>query len=705
MEPRLLQFSNPWLLLGLTAAAAPLLLHLMMRRRARRVRFPAIQLLWPALEQGRRANRLRNISLLVVRTLLLAAAALLLAGPRCESADPRAAGPSATVVVIDDSASMQMRGERFPVLLDAARAMAERELSRSAADPQDVATVIYAGGDENGAEWRTIEDACRVLRKPLTQRSHARPLGAALRKAAELLRGSPQPSKRMLLATDCTPWAFSDVSPSLRIGESRPIVRLLDPVGDEARGNIALRALRSPVGRAPANAAWTIAAELEAQDADVEVWLSGRLDDMPLPRLGPIALARGARVTTSVPAPPVDIGPHLLMLRIEPRDRLDVDQVRWLAFEAAPRPIVWVICRSSADAEDDLTLLILRNLLAPSVMPEAEHLVRVRLVSEAELPGIDASEAPALVIVPTDLGEDGAASPRVLALADAGATLLLVPRGDTEAADWPGLRPLLASTPPAVRKSAVPEQIVLDAEAVPTSADWQEIAVRRWLAVSDLNRDVRVAGRYGSGAPAIVLAERGRGRLVLLTTSPDPLWSELGIDAGPLLVWLHALISAALGPPGSAAEFVVGDVAEHRFASIGPRGVLRVVPAEGSGPPISVDTSDIAAAPRWPTEQPGGFRVVEGDRTAAVYAVNLPADETDYQRLPVEAIEARLGVSDLQVERAPTGEAHASASGPDGWASPRNVAGAALLALLLAEAWLARPSRQSAETKSPASAG
>lgn len=700
-----MQFSNPWLLLGIAAAAAPLLLHLMMRRRARRVRFPAIQLLWPALEQGRRANRLRNISLLVVRMLLLAAAALLLAGPRCESADQRATGPSATVVVIDDSASMQMRGERFPMLLDAARAMAASELSRSAAGPQDVAAVIYAGSDDDGGEWLPIEDACRALRKPPTQRCHARALGAALRTAAELLRSSPRPSKRLLLATDCTPRAFSDVSPSLLVGESRPSIRLLDPLGDEPRGNIALRALQSPLGRAPAGAAWNIAAELEAQDADVEVWLSGRLDDMPLPRLGPIALARGTRVTTAVPLPAVGIGPHVLVLRIEPGDRLDLDQTRWLAFEAAPRPLVWVVCRSLADAEADLTLLILRNLLAPSVTPEAEHLVRVRLVSESELPAVDASEAPALVIVPTGIGDDGRATPRLLALADAGATLLLVPRGEMDGADWPGLRMLLASTPPVARKSAVPEQIVLAAGAVPTVADWQEIAVRRWLALGELSRDVRVAGRYGSGGPAIVTAARGAGRVALLTTSPDPLWSDLGIDAGPLLVWLHALIGEALGPPGGTAEFAVGDAGEHRFAFNAPRGSVRVVPADGDGPPHSVDVSDSAVAPRWPAEEPGGFRVMDGDRTAAAYAVNLPADETDYQRLSVEAIAARLGVSDVQIERPPTSAAQSPAGVLDWLASPRSVAGAGLLALLLVEAWLARPLQQSGETKSPASAG
>ena len=65
-----LAFLTPALLGGLAVLAVPLLIHLISKRRARRVRFAALELLLRSQKRTARSIRLRQILLLLMRTLL-----------------------------------------------------------------------------------------------------------------------------------------------------------------------------------------------------------------------------------------------------------------------------------------------------------------------------------------------------------------------------------------------------------------------------------------------------------------------------------------------------------------------------------------------------------------------------------------------------------------------------------------------------------
>src|SRR5436190_8248632 len=110
-----LHFLTPALLLGLAAALGPWLIHRIGRRRARPVRFAAMELLLRAERQVSARRRLRDILLLLVRTLVAAALPLAFARP---FADVRSDLPAATtrtqsaVIVLDDSASLRRLSAR-----------------------------------------------------------------------------------------------------------------------------------------------------------------------------------------------------------------------------------------------------------------------------------------------------------------------------------------------------------------------------------------------------------------------------------------------------------------------------------------------------------------------------------------------------------------------------------------------------------------
>ena len=64
------------MLLGLGAAAIPIILHLITRRRPPTVVFPAVRYLVDTAREHQRRLRLRNLLLLLVRTALIVALVL-----------------------------------------------------------------------------------------------------------------------------------------------------------------------------------------------------------------------------------------------------------------------------------------------------------------------------------------------------------------------------------------------------------------------------------------------------------------------------------------------------------------------------------------------------------------------------------------------------------------------------------------------------
>lgn len=96
---------------GLLAALLPFIVHLISKRRARRVRFAALELLLKSQRRTARSIRLRQLLLLLLRTLLVAALALALTRPtlRADHGERPGGAPLVVVVAVDASASMLTR--------------------------------------------------------------------------------------------------------------------------------------------------------------------------------------------------------------------------------------------------------------------------------------------------------------------------------------------------------------------------------------------------------------------------------------------------------------------------------------------------------------------------------------------------------------------------------------------------------------------
>ena len=662
-----LEFAQPALLAGAAAAVLPFAIHWLLRPRPRRVAFPAVAFLSVALASGHRAQRLRNLWLLVLRALLLACAALLLAGPTCtpasRSADPTQ--PVACAIVLDDSASTRYRTDEKTTWLDRSRAQADRFLRDCADRPRRSTYVLLsAAPDASPSEWTA--DASAVLRELRSAREappHARALGRALEQAAEMLRSAEQPVRELVVFTDLAAHAWHDVSPTTLAGVEDLAVRVVAPQSG-GRSNIGITGVGGAARVYPSGTPIRIDVGVTAGGLDAECWLTARRGGALLARIGPLPVAADTTRELALLLPPLAPGAHALELAVEPDDRLAFDQTYHVAIQTGLRPAVWQLTSAPRRLESDLSSLIFRNLLAPESLESERQAVELRLLSadetstfaerELESPAADGVRAPNLIVVPSRVDLTARAAAGLQRRVERGATLVLVPGSAVADGDWPGLRALVSAAPLGFEQ--LPAVTNIRWESEPADADEsglreiESCVIRRRLRLDAPGPGVVVAARYGDGLPAIASRAIGRGRVVVLTTSPDPAWSDLGVRAAGLLSWLHGLAAHTLGLPDRVASLAVGQHSRERLGSLPRRGLARVgLPPGARRSAQWVRLAEGGTTDPWPTEQPGLYTVRAG-AGELLYAVNWPAAESDLRPISLARLQALLGTERVELE-------------------------------------------------------
>ena len=230
-----LTFAHPAYLWGVFAIALPILVHLFNQRRPRPLAFGAIEFVLRSQRQKARRLRLRQILLLALRCLLIAAVAMALARPSLKPRGAQAAqtaGPQATALVLDASLSMRYRlGAR--TLFEKARGEALAALDRLG--PDEPATVGLCAGPAGFATGIGGPSFDRIAAKRTLQSAQPTWLPSdmtgCLSAAAKALGESPVAGKRII--------AFSDLAAhSIRLDAPPPMVPSLK--GPGVKPNIVL---------------------------------------------------------------------------------------------------------------------------------------------------------------------------------------------------------------------------------------------------------------------------------------------------------------------------------------------------------------------------------------------------------------------------------------------------------------------------------
>lgn len=202
------------MLLGLNAAAIPIILHLIARRRPPTVVFPAVRYLVATTQEHQRRLRLRNILLMLVRALLIAALVLAASGPSVPVRGVPGHSPSALVVILDNSLSSGAVAGGTAVIDDLKQAAAD-VLSR--ATPEDALWLLTADGLARGGDQRTLTAVVDSL-GPTDLRLDN---GQAIAQADAILAGEDRPGEIMLIS-DLQQSAISPADPQASLVVVRP---------------------------------------------------------------------------------------------------------------------------------------------------------------------------------------------------------------------------------------------------------------------------------------------------------------------------------------------------------------------------------------------------------------------------------------------------------------------------------------------------
>ncbi|HUI63493.1 MAG TPA: BatA domain-containing protein [Bacteroidota bacterium] len=197
-------FLNPLVLLGLAAAAIPVLLHLLNLRKLRTVEFSSVRFLKDLQKSSMRRIRIRQILLLVIRTLLIVAIVSAFARPTLRGsfgASAATAAASTMIVIVDDSPSMAVRDDRGTAFARAQQTAAQILTLATERDKLYLTALSELRPGIAPPSPRTMEGARGALERMAVSSVSVR-IPEALRSVRPLLASSTDANREVIIITD-----------------------------------------------------------------------------------------------------------------------------------------------------------------------------------------------------------------------------------------------------------------------------------------------------------------------------------------------------------------------------------------------------------------------------------------------------------------------------------------------------------------------
>jgi hypothetical protein len=281
-------FLNPLALLGLLAAAIPILLHLFNLRKLRTIEFSTLAFLKELEKSKIRRLKLRQILLMILRTLLVLLIVLAFARPTLKGSLAGSIGSHArtsAVLLIDDSFSMTTEDERGELLRQARQTA--KDLTQMFADGDEVFLVrLSTLTDPVSGEEQGIRDFA-LLRKMIDDIKPTaihRPLEQGLRLAARLITKAQNFNKEVYVFSDFQEGVVSGEKSLTGVKEELfpPEMRLfMVSLGKRGLRNFALESVTIPSSIFERRKPFSLQARIgnytgsDAQDRVVSVFLNG----------------------------------------------------------------------------------------------------------------------------------------------------------------------------------------------------------------------------------------------------------------------------------------------------------------------------------------------------------------------------------------------------------------------------------------------
>jgi hypothetical protein len=670
-------FASPWLLWGLALGSAPVIIHLLNRRKFKETEWAAMRFLLAAVRKNSRRLRIEQLILLAVRTLLLLLVVLALAQPTVEqlSAFFQPGQPVHKILVLDASLSMGLQA-RDATLFDRAREIA-REIVEDSRQGDAFNLVRLSNLPPQVIVGTPAFQAATVVDEiDQMQLPHGRgDLLAGLRQAADLLRSAPEiAQKEIYLISDFqratwTPASADDnarLKDVLRRFDAAGRLILID-LGQAEAANLAVTGLTAidsfaSTARAVRFRATVRNFGLERSTGRVMELL---IDDN-LTEQRPLDVAAGAEVTENFTHTFTTRGEHRVQARLL-KDALPLDDQRWLAVPVKER--VRVLCvngRAGNHAGKGTDFLELA--LSPSQVParpggvsSPSGLIESSVINEGEFQERDLSQYDCIFFCDVRLFTDREARVIETYLRGGGGVVWCL--GDNVQAEnynqtlFRGGEGILPARLGSRRGDPVKKEQTFAFNAGefthPLVNAFQGnpdagLETTQSFAYMDAqlpeNSNARVALRFDNDAPAIIEKTIGQGRSVLISTSVDdhwglwPLWPSF-------LPLIHEIVEFAIAGRAGERQRIVGEPLTAVFPATAIDVAVEVTRPDGAAQSARVIPGDGLSRFEFDGTAQGGIYEVNFAHPLSrkeLYAVNVDARESNLVKFTLEELGQEL---------------------------------------------------------------
>ena len=653
-----ISFLNPTLLFGALAAALPVIIHFLSRRRVQRRRFSDLRFLDEVQARQARSLGLRRWLLLLLRVLAILCIAFAAAGPRWGGLGT-GSGAQSVLFIIDTSASMGTGQEVGTRLDEAVRACADM----MRALPGDTAVQVLVAGSRTRpvfGDWLPAGAGALAGLDLVVQTDGPFDLARVFTEAARLVARAPGSPVQVVLLSDLqeAPPGGAWQAAAARLRDAGPTNLLVRQVGAEvAGGGVVAVALPSRAVRPGENIA--ITARVIPQYADQVFALD--LDGRPVAEV-----VTGAAVGTPVdivfPVTVPGTGRHLGAVRKE-TDALAADDNRPFVLEV-PQTLQVLLVHGTDQPQDGAAGRGAWRYLAEALAPGGDaSAYKLHISSGGDLTTGDISAADVAFFVDTDPLGRRALEGLQEWVRGGGQAVFLV--GDPKLAAYLGetLWPAIGLPPTAVftavggpgQRSRIidPAHPVFAGLDAASLATFQDVPWRRWFRLEE--GDGRVLVTLSGDDPLVVEVPFGEGRFVVLPFDLQPVGSDFA--GSPMaLPFFQRLAGWLAGSGGDEVNTEVG-----RPAVFTPRGaaaqavldraddlLVRDSTGQPAGAPTIVWEQGQPSLLGGPIDQAGFVTFLAGGDTVGVLAAGTPAAESTPRLGSVRQLDDLLAAVDLR---------------------------------------------------------
>ena len=696
-------FLNNPLLWGLGLASIPLIIHLLFRRKFRRIEWAPMKYLKLTIQRNRRRIQIEQLLLLLLRTALIAVLVGMVARPIVNAAGIGRwlGGDSRTshILLLDDSLSMG--------LTSAGRSAFDRAVELAVQAVEDVGrkdrfTLVLSSRPKapllREVDLADRNEATAILRK-LGPSETFTSWASTLRALDELVESSTYPTRTVTIITDFRRAGWEDeVAAPSTWNSDRVRVRIID-VGALPTRQLALEKLiqadRMALVGTPIRWEAVVRNSSETPLENLEAtWLiDGKPNEVALPALGP-----GQSAVVPLTALFQEPGLHHVSLRL-PADDLAGDNQRWDVVNVRENlHLVLVDGEPSAEpfqGETDFLGLALSLAIGES------RAFQVEILTDAEWAAAPTSD-PDLVVLANVASLNPAQVDRLRKLVESGAGLIVFPGDQIDPdnynrqlfRDGKGLLPAQFEAP----ADETVAGLLLE-ENSPSAVDalrqlsppvLGRIKINKRFGVrlpADEDPATRVLARWNDAASSPALLEKtiGRGRVLLWTMTADKSWSDWPTEPSYVLAMRETAKAVARTDSGTH-ELTAGEIlrapvsGERRISSptleIPGGDEPRALTIEGSEPAATAGGESGDIPPQnlvWTeTGKAGLYRLnwheTPGGAATDVFAVNPDARESELARIPVEELQQRWrGVDPEIIVAFSTADASVGVRGQEVW--------------------------------------